>query len=98
MACSTCVIKWSITESNFTKSESGCPTDGNSDYIELTEPPYGAGVSGTRICSANAHGKSQTRDVLLRFVFTRKYEFAFNMVIEIKSKIMKICRILLSPH
>lgn len=82
VACPSCVIDWRLIKSNFSKNNEEC----GPDYIEFTEPPYGSEVSGNRVCSAEASGKSLTRDVLMRFVFSSDYEHAFDMLIEIKSE------------
>lgn len=78
VACPNCVIEWKVLNSRITLPEDGCV-----DYIELNEPPHGP---GTRICTQKAFGKSETRNVLIRFVFSRNYDFAFEMQIDVERK------------
>lgn len=82
VACPSCVINWKILDTNF--SSANCVINPRDDRIELTEPPYALDVSGKSICSGGINGESRTRDLMIRFIFSRNYDFAFDMEIEIK--------------
>lgn len=41
-------------------------------------------VSGKSLCSGYINGETRTRDLMIRFIFSRNYDFAFDMEIEIK--------------
>lgn len=81
VACPSCVIRFSVVQSKLS-NHTQCDTD----YIELTEQPYNSRIPAFRICNQESAEQSQTRNVLIRFVFTRDYELAFDLKIEAKSE------------
>ena len=84
VACPSCVIEWTVIRSNFS-SPGGCAQDLKADFVEITEPPY-QDLSQRRACSTYETGKSKTRGVLIRFVFSNEYSFAFDLLINVTSK------------
>uniref|UniRef100_A0A1Q3FZT1 CUB domain-containing protein n=1 Tax=Culex tarsalis TaxID=7177 RepID=A0A1Q3FZT1_CULTA len=81
VTCPSCNFKISLSYSNFPTK---CATNHNEmpcrcDYLEFSEPPFDVDQSGRRNCGHDVVYQTQTRSVLIRFLYWGNHSHAFTL-------------------
>ncbi|XP_029726697.2 uncharacterized protein LOC109418923 [Aedes albopictus] len=80
VTCPSCNFKISLSYSNFpTKCAVHNELPCRCDYLEFSEPPFDVEQSGRRNCGHDVVYQTQTRSVLIRFIYWSNHSHAFTL-------------------
>ncbi|XP_055630160.1 uncharacterized protein LOC129770972 isoform X2 [Toxorhynchites rutilus septentrionalis] len=80
VTCPSCNFKISLSYSNFpTKCPNHNALPCRCDYLEFSEPPFDVEQSGRRNCGRDVVYQTQTRSVLIRFLYWNNHTHAFTL-------------------
>ncbi|XP_062540413.1 uncharacterized protein LOC134208662 [Armigeres subalbatus] len=80
VTCPSCNFKISLSYSNFpTKCAIHNELPCRCDYLEFSEPPFDVEQTGRRNCGHDVVYQTQTRSVLIRFIYWSNHSHAFTL-------------------